>query len=347
MVHPARTLRAALAGGAAALVMLASACSSGSEPEPEPGPTGGSGPDSVVYLTGFNASAHDAFIFVADEKGFFEEANIDIDIQLGAGTQNLGPLLADEAQFTYVDLVGLLYQMGNGQVEPGAFRALAAVHQTTLAAIMAPESSDIQNPQDLVGKRIGAFTGSPTEFLLPVYASLAGFEFDESQIVSVAPNELFGLLPAGRADALSTFIIQRGVVENTAGEPMRVFPMNEVLSDMLGTALISTSALAESNPDLVERFRDAALKGLQYTLDNPEEAIQILSDRNPGAVPAIPPFVAQINVMKPYITGNVDQIGAIDEAHVLRCISVLESSGLIPSGLTPEAIIGPQTLMAS
>src|SRR5690606_9020944 len=46
MVHPARTIRAALAGGAAALVMLASACSSGSNPtDPEPGPTGGSGPD--------------------------------------------------------------------------------------------------------------------------------------------------------------------------------------------------------------------------------------------------------------------------------------------------------------
>ena len=345
-MHPARTVRAALAGGAAALVMLASACSSG-DPAPDPGPTGASGPDKVVYLTGFNASAHDAFIFVADEKGYFEEAGIDIDIQLGAGNTNLGPLLAEEAQFTYIDLVGLLYQMGNGQVEPGTFRVLSAVHQTTLAAIMAPESSDIQSPQDLAGKKIGAFAGSPTEFLLPVYASLAGFEFDQSQVVSVAPNELFGLLPSGRADALSTFIIQRGVVENTAGEPVRVFPMNEVLSDMLGTALISTAALADSNPDLVERFRDAALKGLEYTLANPEEAIQILSDRNPGAVPAIPPFVAQINVMKPYITGNVNQIGAIDESHVLRCISVLESSGLIPSGLTPEAILGPQTLMAS
>jgi ABC-type nitrate/sulfonate/bicarbonate transport systems, periplasmic components len=345
-VHPARTVRAALAVGAS-LVMLASACSSGTSNEPEPGPSNPAGPDKVVYLTGFNASAHDAFIFVADEKGYFEEAGIDIEIELGAGTQNLGPMLAGEAHFTYVDLVGLLYQMGNGQVEPGAFRALSAVHQTTLAAILAPESSDIHSPQDLAGKKIGAFTGSPTEFLLPVYASLAGFEFDESQVVSVAPNELFGLLPAGRADALSTFIIQRGVVENTAGESMRVFPMNEVLSDMLGTALISTAALADSNPDLVERFRDAALKGLEYTLANPEEAIQILSDRNPGAVPAIPPFVAQINVMKPYITGNVNQIGAIDESHVLRCISVLESSGLIPSGLTPEAILGPQTLMAS
>jgi NitT/TauT family transport system substrate-binding protein len=342
MVFPPRSIRAALAG-ALAVVLLASACSSEPPQTTDEGPTT---PDHVVYLTGFAASAHDAFIYVADEKGYFDEAGIEIDIQLGSGTQNLPALQADQAQFTYIDLVGLLYQMGKGGVEAGSFETLAAVHQSTLAAILAPESSDITSPQDLTGKRIGAFTGSPTEFLLPVYAEMAGFEFDPSMVVSVSPQELFGLLPAHRADALSTFIIQKGVVEQAAQGPMRVFPMNEVISDMLGTGLISTTALADSNPDLVTRFRDAALQGLQYTLDNPEEAIQILSDRNPGAVAAPPAYVAQINVMKPYITSE-GEIGVLDEAHVMRCISVLESAGLIPSGLTPDAILGATSLQAS
>lgn len=342
-MHPSRSIRGVLAGGIA-LAMLASACS---QQEPDAEPTGGStGPDQVTYLTGFGASAHDAFIFVADEKGYFEEAGIEIDIQLGAGTQNLPTLLAGEAHFTYIDLVGLLYQMGKGDIEPGSFTALSAVHQSTLAAIMAPESSDIETPQDLEGKRIGAFTGSPTEFLLPVYAELAGFELDPANIVSVAPNELFGLLPSGQADALSTFIIQRGVVENTAGGPMRVFPMNEVLDDMLGTALVASTELAESNPGLVERFRDAALKGLQDTLDDPEGAIAILAERHPTAVQVPPAFVAQIRVMTPYVT-SAGEIGVLDESHVMRCISVLESAGLIPAGITPDAILSDATLMAS
>jgi len=344
-VFSARSIRGALAG-AAALVLLAAGCTD----DPTVTPTGDtpSGPVAVTYLTGFGASAHDAFIFVADEKGFFDEAGLDVTIQLGAGTQNLPGLLSEQAQFTYIDLVGLLYQMGRGDVQPGDFRVLNAVHQSTLAAILAPESSDITSPQDLTGKRIGAFIGSPTEFLLPVYAELAGWEYDKDLILSVQVQELFGLLPAKRADALSTFIIQRGVVEQAAQEKMRVFPMNEVLDDLLGTGLISTSKLADENPELVQKFRDAALKGLQYTLDNPEEAIQILSDRNPGAVPAIPAFVAQINVMKPYITASgADQIGVIDEDHLVRCITVLESAGLIDAGLTPDSIMGPQTLTSA
>lgn len=340
------TRRAFVAAAAAVALAAAAGCTGddGSDDDDSQGT-----PDLVTYLTGFQASAHDAFIFAADEQGFFADAGIDIDIQLGGGNQNYAALLADEAQFTYIDYTGLLVQIGRGDYQPGDFRALSAVHQNTLVAVMAPESSDIDSPQDLAGKRIGAFTGSPTEFLLPAYAQLAGFEYNaEEQLVSAQIQELFGLIPSGQVDALSSFIIQRGVIEQAAGEPMVVFPMNEVLDDLLGTGLISTSALADENPDLVTRFRDAALQGLQYTIENPEEAIQILSDRNPGAVEVPDAFVAQINVMGPYITARgADQIGVMDEAHVLRCISVLESSGLIPPGMSPEAVIGDQTLLTT
>jgi NitT/TauT family transport system substrate-binding protein len=338
------TRRAVTAAAAAAILTVATACTGGDGNEDDT-PTA---PDQVTYLTGFAASAHDAFIFVADEQGFFDDAGIDITIELGGGNANYTALLADEAQFTYIDFTGMLVQIGRGDFQPGDFRALSSVHQNTLVAIMAPEGGDIDSPQDLTGARIGAFSGSPTEFLLPAYAELSGWEYNQEQVVPVQIQELFGLLPSGQADAISSFIIQRGVIEQAAGEEMVVFPMNEVLDDLLGTGLITTAALAEENPDLAERFRDAAIEGLRYTLQNPEEAIQILSDRNPGAVEVPEPFIAQIGVMAPYITARgEDQIGVMDEAQVMRCISVLESAGLIPPGIEPEAIIGEQTLLTT
>lgn len=344
-MHPCRSIRGLLAGAVALFMLTVTAACNGGGP---PDDNGSSTPDSVTYLTGFGASAHDAFIFVADEKGFFADAGIDLTIELGGGSANYAALLADEAQFTYIDFTGLLVQMGRGDFEPGAFRALASVHQNTLIALMAPESSDIDTPADLTGKRIGVFAGSPTEFLLPAYANRSGWTHNPDLIVPVQVQELFGLLPAGRADALSTFIIQRGVIEQVAGEPMVVFPMSEVLSDLLGTGLISTASLADANPELVTRFRDAALRGLQYTIEHPEEAIQILSDRNPGAVTAPPAYVAQIQMMTPYVTANgADNVGVIDPDQVTRCIKVLEDADLIPAGLTPEAIVGPQTLTES
>jgi NitT/TauT family transport system substrate-binding protein len=340
--------RGLLAGAGGAALAVATGCSGGDGNSDDDGQTT---PDQVTYLTGFQASAHDAFIFVADEKGYFRDSNIQIDIQLGGGEQNNAALLADQAQFTYTEFTGHLLDIGAGTIAAGDFRALCSIHQTTLVAIVAPPDSGIESPQDLTGKRIGCFAGSPTQELLPAYADVAGWEFDEELVVGVGIQDLFGLIPSGQADCLSSFIIQKGVIEVSAGaQPgsFLAFPFNEVLDDLLGTGLISTAALADQNPDLVARFRDAALEGVRYTIDNPEEAIQILSERNPGAVEVPEAFVAQIGVMTPYITGRgEDQIGTMDEAQVMRCISVLESSGLIPSGQTPASIIGEGTLLTS
>jgi NitT/TauT family transport system substrate-binding protein len=345
-----RTLsrRGLLAGSGAAALAVATGCTGGDGNSDDDAQTT---PDQVTYLTGFGASAHDAFIFVADEKGYFRDSNIQIDIQLGGGEQNNAALLADQAHFTYTDYTGHLLDVGAGGISAGDFRALCSIHQTTLVAIVAPPEAGIDSPQDLTGKRIGCFAGSPTQELLPAYADVAGWEYNEDLIVPVGIQELFGLIPAGEADCLSSFVIQKGVIEVSAGaEPgsFAAFPFNQVLDDLLGTGLMSTARLADENPDLVTRFRDAALEGVRYTIQNAEEAIQILSDRNPGAVENPEAFVAQIGVMTPYITGRgEDQIGTLDEAQVMRCISVLESSGLIPSGQTPDSIIGEQTLLTS
>lgn len=345
-----RTLsrRGLLAGSGAAAVAVATGCTGGDGNSDDDGQTT---PDQVNYMTSFLASAHDAFIFVADEQGFFRDNNIEIAIELGAGDQSTNAVLADQVQFTYTDFTGLLLDIGAGTFGATDFRGLCSIHQTTLVAIIAPPDSGVESPADLTGKRIGAFAGSPTQILLPAYAAVSGWEYNEDLVVTASAQELFGLIPAGEVDVLSSFIIQKGVIEVSAGaEPgtFAAFPFNQVLDDLLGTGLITTSRLADENPDLVTRFRDAALQGLRYTIENPEEAIDILSTRNPGAVEVPEAFVAQIGVMTPYITGRgEDQIGTVDEAQVMRCISVLESSGLLPSGLTPQALVGDQTLLVS
>ena len=112
------------------------------------------------------------------------------------------------------------------------------------------------------------------QLLFPAYAKLAGIDANSVKWVQVAAAT--AARAAGRrhqVDALSTFLI--GTPAHREGGRARrpwCCPTAQYLSDLYGNALFTTETYAKANPDLVKQFRDAALKGLQYTIDHPDEA---------------------------------------------------------------------------
>ncbi|MFK3981194.1 ABC transporter substrate-binding protein [Micromonospora sp. NPDC050397] len=317
----------------AMMMLVAAGCSDGGEPDP--GDVAGT-PDRVTYLTGFGTGGHDAFAWVAREKGFFAEAGLDVTVQLGAPATNNQALASGRAQFTYSDITQLMIQAGTGTFTD--LRVISAVHRDTLVAIFAPEGSGITTATDLTGKRVGAATGSITQTLLPAYGRLAGFDAASLKVVNSQPQQLVGLLAGGQVDVLSTFVITRGTVETVTGKKMVVLPFRDLLPDLLGTGLTTTAKLAEEDPEMVRRFREAALRGLAYTIDHPEEAAEIMKRHNPAV--NVQGAATEITLMTPYVRPEPDApIGVVDRARATRSIGVLEQAGLIPAGLTPEAVV--------
>jgi NitT/TauT family transport system substrate-binding protein len=295
-------------------------------------------PDKVTYVTAFGAVGRDSFAWVAKKKGYFAEAGLDVTIQLGAATdQNLSALAAGQAQFASLDLTGAMIQSGKGTFKD--FRAFAAVHQQTLVSIISLQGGKVATPKDLEGKKIGAATGSVNQLLFPAYAQLAGVNPSRITWVNVPPPQLPALLASSQVDALSTFLIGRGGIEKAAGKPAVIMPYSEYLSDLYGNGLVTSAKLANESPDLVKRFREAALKGLKWTVDNPEEAAKILKEYQPAA--DIAAATGEIKAMAPYVkpTDASAPFGGLDQKQVARAIAILQGAGLIPSGLTPEAVV--------
>ncbi|MEO3744189.1 ABC transporter substrate-binding protein [Plantactinospora sp. B5E13] len=329
MITRLRALAAAVL--ATALVATVGCSDSG----PEPG-GGSDGPDRVTYLTGFGTGGHDAFAWVAKEKGFYRDAGLDVEIQLGAPATNAQGLISGQAQFTYSDVTQLMIQAGARRITD--LRIIAAVHQSTLVAILAPEGSGVRTPKDLAGKKVGVAAGSITSTLLPAYGRLAGFDANTLEFAEATPQNLVGLLASGQVDVLSTFVITQNTVETVTGKKMVVLPVADHLPDLLGTGLTTTADYARQNPDLVRRFREASMAGLRYTIEHPDEAAKIMKANNPAVNEQ--GAAAEIRLMTPYVTaapGGV--VGAIDPQRAARAVTVLQQAGLVPPTLTPEQVI--------
>lgn len=291
--------------------------------------------EKVVYVTGLQAFGREGYAWVAREKGFFREVGIDVEIQLGsAGDKNLTLVASGKAQFAVIDFAGAVVRAGNGEF--GGFRLIGAVSQHTLTGIMTLAGGGINTPSDLVGKRVAVPAGSVLKTLFPAYATVAGFDSRRVQMIEQAPGHLPGLLATGRVDAIGQFVVGVPSVQRAAGgRPIKVLPYSDYLGDLYGNAVVISTSLLTDNPDLARRFTGALLKGLQYSIDHPLEAGQIMH----RAVPATDAGVAaaELDLMGRYSRNPGGPIGAFDEGRVARSAAALASVGLIPPIADPPA----------
>ncbi|WP_030434135.1 ABC transporter substrate-binding protein [Actinoplanes subtropicus] len=326
----------------ATVLVTASACSSSDDSEG----SGGTGAlKKVTYVTAFGAVGRDSFVWVAKEKGYFKDAGLDVTIQKGAGNaQILGLIKGKQADFAALDFTGAEIQAGKGAFTN--WRAIAAVHQQSLVSIMTTADTGITKPADLSGKTVGTATGSVSELLFPAYAKLAGLDPKSVKIQGAQTTALNSLMAQRKVDALSTFLLSKKALETVSKKQVVVLPYSQYLADLFGNAIIARDDVIASDRDEVQKFTDAIMKGLQYTIDHPDEAAQIMNKDEPTA--AIPAAVGEINAMKPYVSPpNGAPLGHLDQERVARSIAVLQGNGLIPAGLTPDKVVDFSFIKAS
>jgi NitT/TauT family transport system substrate-binding protein len=336
MVHRnsfARTVAAVALGTALALV---SGCGgSGSD---NAGGAEGKSLEKVTYLTSFGNFGRDAYAWVAKDKGFFEDAGFDVDIKPGQGTGGVIPaVVSGQAQFGPIDLTGGLLQMGGGQAKD--FVAVAAIQQRTMAAIATTEGQGIATPKDLEGKRLADTPGSVVRNLFPTYARLAGVDASKVTWVNGDAQTLMGTLASGSVDGIGQFVVGRPTVEAVTKKKAVLLPYSEVIPDLYGNVLITSTEIAEQKPEMVKRFTAALLKGLEYSLANSKEAAEILQRNVDATNPAA--AAAELELMAAYVRpgGSGTAIGTLDSGRVAKSIAILEGAGALPKGMTPEEII--------
>jgi ABC-type nitrate/sulfonate/bicarbonate transport systems, periplasmic components len=301
--------------------------------------------DKVTHATGFGTYPEESFSYVAVEKGFFREAGIEVKIVPGAGGEvNLGMLATGKADFTEIDYAGALVRAGNGKFDP--FRCVAAIHRQTLICFLALTGKGIASPVDLMHKTLGQQAGTVQKTLFPAYARLAGFDASTVTWVNGTPQTLPAMLASGNANAIGSYVTSQPFIQHSTGKEILVLPYSTYLTDLYGSALVASKKLIDTNPDLVHRYTGALLKGLDYTVKNPDEAAAILKKAVPTT--EINGAIAGIKTLVPYVGPgqNGGAFGEFDQGKVARGTALLQGLGLYQNGFAPERVVDFGTIAA-
>ncbi len=87
---------------------------------------------------------------------------------------------------------------------------------------------------------------------------------------------------AGEGDAMLNFGSDQFAVED-AGVTVELLRYADYGVNVISQGIFTTDEMVESDPDTVAAFVTASMRGLQFAIDNPEEAVAFNEEFRPGA----------------------------------------------------------------
>ncbi|MFT9487992.1 MAG: ABC transporter substrate-binding protein [Tepidibacillus sp.] len=238
-----------------------------------------------VMLDWYPNAVH-SFLYVAKEKGFFDQEGIDVEFVMPAETNDPLRLVAAEK----VDLA-LSYQpeviSANDKGIPVV--SIASVVNHPLNVLLVPENSGIKAPKDLEGKTIGYPSIPMNEALVKTMIKHSGGNPEKIKMVDVG-WDLMSALSTKKVDAISGgYLNHEEILLNKEGFKVREFyPPSYGVPDYAELVLVTSQEQWKRNPDLLKKFWKAAQKGQEEVQKNPEDSLQILLDHQQKESPLDP-----------------------------------------------------------
>ena len=229
--------------------------------------------DKMTLLLDWFVNPDHGPIIVAQEKGYFAEQDLEVEVIAPADPSAPPKLVAagrSELAISYQPQLHL-------QVHEGLpLKRVGTLVATPLNCLLVLEDGPIETPADLKGKKIGFSVGGVEEAVLQSVLGTHGVGLDDVELVNVN----FSLSPSlmsGQVDAVigafRNFELNQMDIEGVAGKCF--FVEEEGLPPY--DELIYVANPDKMDADMIARFLAATEKATQYIVNHPEDSWEIFS----------------------------------------------------------------------
>jgi putative hydroxymethylpyrimidine transport system substrate-binding protein len=283
--------------------------------------------DKLTLLLDWFVNPDHAPIIVAQERGYFADADLEVEIVAPADPPDPPKLVAAGR----ADLAISYQPQLHIQVDQGLpLTRIGTLVATPLNSLVALEDGPIEQIADLEGRKVGFSVGGFEDALLGAMLAEHGLALTDVELVNVN----FALSPAllsGQVDAVigafRNFELNQLEIEGRSGRAF--YPEEEGVPTYDELIFIANNA-ALDDPRL-PRFLDAVEQGVLYLLNHPDDSFALFINDRPELgdelnrrawADTLPRFA-----LRP---------GALDTARFARFAKFLEAQGLIKSSAPVE-----------
>lgn len=294
---------------------------------------------SISLPMGYIPDPQYAPFYVAAENGYFADAGLEVEFDYSFETDGIALVGAGERPFAIVSGEQVLLARAQGLPVVYVFEWF----QQFPIALVSKAEAGIEAPADLVGRNVGLpgfFGASYVGYLGLLSANdIAPEEVNANDIGFTQVESLL----ADQSEAVIGYANNEPVQLAGMGEDVNVLYVADYI-DMVANGIITNEEMLATDPDMVKGFTRAILRGLQFTLDNPEEAYEISKAYVEGLDDSrMPVLQASLPLWQADVLGSTDLASWQNTQNILLQAGLLDAPVAdLEAAFTNEFVSFPQ-----
>jgi NitT/TauT family transport system substrate-binding protein len=269
--------RAAVTAAAAAFTLMTAACG-GTAATPEPsGSAGGPGGPTTLRI-GLVPIVHVAALMLGQEKGFFEEEGVKLEVEYASSSATIVPsIMSGSLDIGYGNITSTILARSAGlpivSVASADTSSLDPRFDTN--AVVVKADSPFRTAADLEGKTVAINALQASNYVtVRASADQLGADSSKYEFVEVPFPDMLSTLAAGRIDAAT--ISEPFVTQASQSGEYRVLYYNHNIAGTrpgnLTDTYFTSEPVLEKKKEAIAAFQRAVKKANGYATAHPEEA---------------------------------------------------------------------------
>ena len=237
--------------------------------------------EKITFVLDWTPNTNHTGLYVAQEKGFFEEAGLEVEIVqppedgavvlVASGKAQLGVSFQDSLAPAFIE----------GDAIP--VTAVASVIQHNTSGIISRAGEGMDTPKGMEGHSYATWNGAIELATIEKVVEADGGDYSKVELIPSTVTDEVSALKTNSVDSIWIFYAWAGVKTELEGLATDYFAFADIdpVFDYYTPVIVAGNKFLEENPETAKAFLSALSKGYEFAIENPEEAADILCSAAP------------------------------------------------------------------
>ncbi|MGA2894067.1 MAG: ABC transporter substrate-binding protein [Xanthobacteraceae bacterium] len=304
---------------------------------------------SLKMVLNWKYQGPQGWFFLADDRGYFKAAGLNVTLDQGNGSGAPIPLVASGTYDVGFGDINALIEFAAKKPDEAPIAVYVMYNRPPFTIAVRADSS-IKTPKDFEGKTLGGAAGDGALKLFPAFCKIAKIDCTKVNVTNMQPNLREQMLMQGQVDGVfgyvNTIRFSAKLMGVDPDKQIRFINYGDYGMDLYSNAIIVSKKLAKENPAAVRGLLAAINHGLEDALKDPDAAVAAVAKREP---------LIKIPVERDRLDATLKDemnhpeiakigLGNVDIDRLKRSIDILVDADNLPRTPTVSEIFTPEFL---